>query len=268
MRLEPGSELLHYRLIHKLGEGGMGVVWRATDTTLDREVAIKVLPAELATDADRLARFEREAKLLASLNHPSIAAIHALHEARGLRFIAMELVHGETLAVRLERGPLDLDETLPIARQILEALEAAHASGVMHRDLKPANIQLATGGTVKVLDFGLAKVLEAASEFSGDDATRSPTLTFRSTQVGTILGTAAYMSPEQARGHAADARSDLWSFGVVLWEMLTGERLFAGETVSDTLAAVLRAEPDWDRLPVETPTSVRRLLRRCLTRAA
>ncbi|MDX1388750.1 MAG: serine/threonine-protein kinase, partial [Acidobacteriota bacterium] len=233
MSLHSGLNLLHYRLVEKIGEGGMGVVWKAVDTTLDREVAIKVLPEAFSADTGRLARFEREAKLLASLNHSNIGAIYGLHHAETpagtIRFLAMELVEGETLAARLSRGSLPVEHALELALQVVEALEAAHDNDVVHRDLKPANIQVTPDGKVKVLDFGLAKALETESE-SVADSTHSPTLTFDATRAGVILGTAAYMSPEQARGHRADRRSDLWSFGVVLWEMLTGKRLFEGET--------------------------------------
>jgi hypothetical protein len=243
----------------------MGEVYRAVDTTLGREVAIKVLPTAFASDAERLARFEREARLLASINHPNIAAVYGLHELGGNRFLAMELVPGEDLAQRLERGALAVDEALAIARQIADALAAAHEQGVVHRDLKPANVQVTADGRVKVLDFGLAKGLDAGKGGPSDLAL-SPTLTFGATIEGVILGTAAYMSPEQARGRAVDRRADVWAFGCVLWEMLTGRRLFGGETVSDTIAAVLRAEPEWNQLPEETPAAVRRLLRRCLER--
>jgi hypothetical protein len=254
---------LHYRLVDKLGAGGMGEVWQAVDTTLDRTVAIKVLPEMFAADPERLARFEREARLLASVNHANIATIHGLHEAGGMRFLAMELVPGEDLAERLARGPLAVDGALGLARQIANALAAAHANGVIHRDLKPANIRITPRGEVKVLDFGLAKALEP-SPTPGSAPSRSPTVTSAETAAGLILGTAAYMSPEQARGQAADQRADVWAFGCVLYEMLTGRQPFGGATISDLLAAVLRAEPDWAALPPETPPAIRRLLRRCL----
>jgi serine/threonine-protein kinase len=262
--VESGSLLVHYRLIEKIGEGGMGVVWRALDTTLDREVAIKILPEAFAEQTDRLARFEREAKLLASLNHPNVATIHGLHEHEGLRFLAMELVPGEDLASRLSRGPVVLEEALAFAGQIADALEAAHASGVVHRDLKPSNIRITPDGKVRVLDFGLAKAGEAPRTQAETDPSLSPTVTSVGSVAGVILGTAAYMSPEQARGAPVDRRADTWAFGCVLYEMLAGRGAFKGETTSDTLAAVLRADPDWNALPARTPPSIRRLLRRCL----
>jgi serine/threonine-protein kinase len=261
--LEPGRNLLHYRLSAKIGEGGMGVVWRATDTTLDRDVAIKILPAAFTEDPDRLARFEREAKLLASLNHPHIAAIHSVHEAEGLRFLAMEYVEGEDLAERLVRGPLPLDDALTVASQVAAAVEAAHARGVIHRDLKPANVKLTPEGEVKVLDFGLAKAL-AESDPASADPGMSPTLTSAGTAAGAILGTAAYMSPEQARGRPADRRADTWAFGCLLYEMLCGERAFPGDTPAEALGAILHKEPEWEKLPAATPSSIRRLLERCL----
>ena len=264
MALSVGRRIGPYEILDKLGEGGMGEVYRARDTRLHRDVAIKVLPELFAKDPDRLERFEREAQVLASLNHAHIAQIHGIEESGGIRALVMELVEGETLADRLARGPVPLDEAIPITRQIAEALEAAHDRGIIHRDLKPANIKVRRDGTVKVLDFGLAKALESGP-ISGVDAMNSPTLTVRgATAAGVILGTAAYMSPEQARGNVADARSDIWAFGVVLYEMLTGKPLFEGTTVSDILAAVLRDGPDWDALPRDTSASVRRLLRRAL----
>jgi serine/threonine protein kinase len=263
--IESGQQLLHYRLIEKIGEGGMGVVWKAVDTTLDREIAVKVLPDTFSGDPERLVRFEREAKLLASLQHPNIAVLHGLHEAEGVRFLAMELVGGEDLTERLARGPLPLVESIDAAIQIAEALTAAHDSGVMHRDLKPANVRIAPDGQIKVLDFGLAKAIEAnPSELASADPALSPTLTSAGTVAGVILGTAAYMSPEQARGRPVDRRGDVWSFGCVLYEMLTGRQAFAGETVSDMIAGILAREPDWDHLPAEVPAGVRRVLRRCL----
>ena len=242
----------------------MGQVYQATDTKLNRQVALKILPEAFAADPDRLARFQREAQVLASLNHPNIAQIHGLEESDGTRALVLELVEGPTLADRISKGPLPLDAALPIAKQIAEALEAAHEAGVIHRDLKPANIKVKDDGTVKVLDFGLAKALEA----TGGDPAESPTLTAAATQMGVILGTAAYMSPEQASGETTDKRSDIWSFGVVLFEMLTGQRLFTGKTVSHVLAKVLERPFDFAQLPTSTPPAVRRLLRRCLERDA
>jgi serine/threonine-protein kinase len=258
--------LSHYRLLEKIGEGGMGVVWKAIDTTLDREVAIKVLPAAFAADADRLARFEREAKVLASLNHPNIASIFGLHEAEHLHFLVMELVTGESLGQRLARGPVPLFESLGLAVQITEALEAAHENGVVHRDLKPANIQVTPDGKIKVLDFGLAKALEPGPLSA--DPSASPTVTASGTVAGMILGTAAYMSPDQARGRPVDKQSDIWSFGCVLYELLTGQQAFGGETMSDVIAGVLEREPDWDRLPPATPWRVRNLVTHCLRKDA
>ena len=264
--MPPGSGQMfsHYRLDEKIGEGGMGVVWKATDTTLGRLVAIKILPEVFSEDPERLARFEREAKLLASLNHPNIAVIHGLHHAEGVHFLAMELVQGEDLAQRLQRGAMPVEEAIAVAKQIAEALEAAHESGVVHRDLKPANIQITSEGKVKVLDFGLAKAFE--SDSASGSPSLSPTMTSAGTRAGMILGTAAYMSPEQARGRSVDRRADIWAFGCVLLEMLTAQQPFGGETISDSMAAVLRAEPDWNTLPSGTPGALRRLMRRCLTK--
>ncbi|MCB9379045.1 MAG: serine/threonine protein kinase, partial [Holophagales bacterium] len=271
MTLEVGSRLGTYEITAKLGEGGMGEVYRATDTRLQREVALKVLPAEFAADKERMARFEREAQLLAQLHHPHIASIFGLEESDGVRALVMELVPGPTLAERIERGPLALDEALPIAKQIAEALEAAHEKGIVHRDLKPQNVKLTGDGAVKVLDFGLAKAMDPTAEGSGAATAsptllNSPTLTAAGTQLGVILGTAAYMAPEQAKGFTVDKRVDVWAFGVVLYEMLAGGRLFHGDSVADTLAGVLRSEIDLDALPAETPPAIRRLLRRCLER--
>jgi serine/threonine-protein kinase len=259
-----GRTLSHFKITAKLGEGGMGEVYRATDTKLGREVAIKVLPPAFTEDAERLARFEREAKVLASLNQPNIAGIFQIEEADGQQVLVMELVEGHDLAERLERGPLGVDEASMIALQVVQGLEAAHERGVVHRDLKPANIKVTADGQVKILDFGLAKAREESPE--GGSLSMSPTLTAQMTQAGVILGTAAYMSPEQAKGRPADKRTDIWSFGVVLWEMLTGRRLFAGDSVSDTLAAVLRDDIDKTELPNDTPASLRYLLDRCLDR--
>src|SRR5690242_2465950 len=237
------TQIAHYRITSKLGEGGMGAVFRATDTKLGREVAIKVLPAAFADDTGRMQRFEREAQVLASLNHPNIAAIYGIEQGA----IVMELVEGEDL-----RGPIPVDAALGIARQIAGGLEAAHEKGIVHRDLKPANIRIASDGTVKLLDFGLAKASEATAAAGSN--TQSPTMSLAMTQAGMILGTAAYMSPEQARGKPVDKRADIWAFGVVLYEMLTGRQAFGGgETVTDTLASVMKDRPDLDALPAATP---------------
>jgi len=270
MTLAPGARLGHYEITAKLGEGGMGEVWRAKDSQLGREVALKVLPDEFTADAERAARFEREAKVLASLNHPNIAQIYGLEASGDRRALVMELVEGPTLADRLQQGALPLDEALAVARQIAEALEEAHEKGIVHRDLKPQNVKASVAGKVKVLDFGLAKAMDPQGSASGaPSASRlaaSPTLTLGATVQGMILGTAAYMAPEQARGTGVDARADIWAFGVVLYEMLTGRTTFAAETVPDTLAAVLTREIDWGALPATTPPAIRRLLRRCLER--
>jgi Tol biopolymer transport system component len=259
-----GRTLGHYRIVDKIGEGGMGEVYRACDERLDRDVAIKVLPEAVAQDSDRLARFEREAKLLASLSHQNIATLYGLEEHEGRRFLVMELAEGETLAERLKKGPIPVDDALPVALQIAEGLEAAHEVGIIHRDLKPANVMVSPEGRVKVLDFGLAKAWQP--EGSDVDITHSPTLTGQMTAAGILLGTAAYMSPEQARGKPVDRRADVWSFGVLLWEMLTGRSLFAGETVTDVIAAVVTKDVDLDVLPAHTPRTIRRLLSRCLRR--
>ena len=256
-----GRRIGIYEVTSLLGVGGMGEVYQARDPKLNRDVAIKVLPRLFINDPDRLARFEREARVLASLNHPHIGAIYGLEDADGVRALVLELVHGETLADRIARGPIPLHETFAIARQIADAVEAAHEKGIVHRDLKPANIKLTPDGVVKVLDFGLAK---AASGDAPGDGTQSPTMTTGATTVGVILGTATYMSPEQARGRAADKRADVWAFGVVWFEMLTGRRAFEGEAISEVLAKVIEREPDWAALPSSTPPRVRELLRRCL----
>ena len=264
MTLSAGTRLGPYEILSPLGAGGMGEVYRARDPKLNRDVAIKVLPGAVAADPDRLARFRREAQVLASLNHPHIGAIYGLEHSDGVDALVLELVEGETLAERIARGPLPVDEALEIARQIAQALEAAHERGIVHRDLKPANVKLDPSGRVKVLDFGLAKAL--STDGSSPDVTHSPTLTAAATQAGVVIGTASYMSPEQARGKSVDKRADVWAFGAVLYEMLTGRKAFEGETVSDVLAAVLRSDVEWDALPPETPASVRRVLRRCLDR--
>jgi serine/threonine-protein kinase len=270
-----GSQLAHYRVTASLGAGGMGEVWRATDTTLDREVALKMLPPDFADEPERHARFEREAKLLASLNHTNIATLYGIERAEksgsgsgsgsegSLHVLVMELVEGETLAERITRGPIPVEEAMPVALQIAEGLEAAHEQGIVHRDLKPSNIKIRPDGTVKVLDFGLAKAW-AVDETS--EVSESPTLTARATAAGVILGTAAYMSPEQARAKPVDRRADIWAFGVVLWEMLTGRRLFRGDTVTDVLAAVLKKTPDLELLPDSLPPQLRHVLIRCLER--
>src|SRR5580698_7564160 len=259
MPLDVGTKLGWYEILAPLGAGGMGEVYRANDTKLDREVAIKVLPVALAQDTERLARFEREAKVLASLNHPNIAQIYGIEDSNGVRALVMELVPGAPL-----HGPFTEGAALNYARQIAGALEAAHDKGIIHRDLKPANIMVTPEGVVKVLDFGLAAI--PSRDVDGSNPANSPTLTIAATQAGMILGTAAYMSPEQAAGKPVDKRADIWSYGVVLWEMLSGERLFDGETISHTLADVLRAPINFDKLPKETPRTIRDLVRRCLDR--
>jgi serine/threonine protein kinase/Tol biopolymer transport system component len=256
--------IAHYRVQEKIGAGGMGEVYRATDTKLKREVALKVLPELFASDSQRMARFEREAQVLASLNHSHIAHIHGLEEANGIRALAMELVEGPTLSERIAQGSVPSEEALPIAKQIAEALEYAHERGIIHRDLKPANIKLTADGQVKLLDFGLAKALEG--DLGDTNLSTSPTITAAATRAGVLLGTAAYMSPEQAKGKAVDRRTDIWAYGCVLYELLTGKPVFEGETITDTLAAVVRAEPDWSHLPEKTPSRVRELLQRCLVK--
>ena len=288
MPLHAGSRVGPYEITAEIGAGGMGIVYRAHDTKLGRDVALKVLPDLFANDPERLVRFQREAKVLASLNHPNIASIYGLEEANGICALVLELVEGPTLAeliaARTGRAPaaaatsesarrgaapsgggaprgLEIDEALSIARQIAEALEAAHEAGVIHRDLKPANVKVKADGLVKVLDFGLAKALEGGV---GSDPSQSPTMTVAATRAGVIMGTAAYMSPEQAKGKTVDRRADVWAFGCVLYEMVTGRRLFGSGDISETLAAVIRADPDWTVLPFDIPSAIRRLLRRCL----
>ncbi len=264
MSVSSGTRLGPYQILAPLGAGGMGEVYRARDTKLGRDVALKVLPLAFAADPERLARFRREAQVLASLNHPGIAAIYGLEESDGVLALVMELVEGPTLAERIAQGPVPLQEALPIARQIAEALEYAHERGVVHRDLKPANVKITGEGTAKVLDFGLAKALDPQESASSLNLANSPTMGIAPTQAGMILGTAAYMSPEQAKGRPADRRADIWAFGCVLYEMLTGDKAFNGEAISEILAAVMLKEPDWARLPSDSPPTVKRLLRRCL----
>ena len=280
MPLTTGSRLGPYEILAPLGAGGMGEVYRARDTKLNRDVAIKVLPEAVASDPERLARFSREAQVLAALNHPNIAHIYGLEESGGIRALVMELVEGPTLAEKLPQvsslkaqvsgqgSGLSLDEALAIAQQICDALEAAHEQGIIHRDLKPANIKVREDGTVKVLDFGLAKLAAPGASGAGTPAglSQSPTITNPAalTGMGMILGTAAYMAPEQAKGRAADKRCDVWAFGCVLYEMLTGTRAFDGDDVSETLARVLMKDPEWGALPATTPAPIRKLLRRCL----
>jgi len=261
--MQSGTMLTHYRVAEIIGKGGMGEVYRAHDTKLGRDVALKILPPEFAADRDRMARFEREAKVLASLHHPNIASIFGFETSEECTFLVMELVEGEDLAAELRQGHLPVDEAVEIARQIAEGLEEAHEKGIVHRDLKPANVKRTPDGKVKVLDFGLAQVF--AGQTAGEEEVSSAmTMTAAMTQVGTIMGTAAYMSPEQARGKEVDRRADIWAFGVILFEMLTGKQLFLGETASDTLAGILKSEPEWDQLPDGLPFQVERVLRRCL----
>src|SRR5438093_2391995 len=266
MAILTGVRLGPYEILSALGAGGMGEVYRAHDTKLGRDVALKILPDIFATDPERLARFRREAQVLASLNHPHIGAIYGVEESNGIRALVLELVEGPTLADRIAQGTIPLDEALPIARQIADALEAAHEQGVIHRDLKPANIKLRPDGVVKVLDFGLAKLAEAPAASGAVGVSQSPTITTPAmmTGVGMILGTAPYMSPEQAKGRPADKRSDVWAFGCVLYEMLTARQAFEGEDVQDILSRVLQREPDWSKLPSRLPPRVEEVLRRCL----
>ena len=266
MTLDPGARLGTYEILGPLGAGGMGEVYRARDRKLGREVAIKVLPEALASDAERIARFEREARMLAAVNHPAIAAIYGAEEDRDVRYIVMELVPGETLAEKLVGGPLPMPEALGLAAQIAEALSVAHERGVIHRDLKPANIKVTPEGRVKVLDLGLAKAMQI--EAPPGDFSKSPTVAADASRPGHLLGTPGFMSPEQARGKETDRRTDIWAFGCVLYEMLTGKRAFGGETVPDILAAILEREPDWKALPAATPPRVRELLSRCLEKNA
>ncbi|TDI11953.1 MAG: serine/threonine-protein kinase [Acidobacteria bacterium] len=263
MTLEPNRMLSHYRLVEPIGEGGMGVVWRAFDSTLGRDVALKLLPDLAAASPQQASRFEREARLLAALNHPNIATVHGFETVEGISFLVLELVSGESLDERLASGPLPVSEALEVARQVALGMEAAHEKGIIHRDLKPANIRITSDGVTKVLDFGLAKAIKPTSD---RDLSRSPTITAEGTRVGIILGTAPYMSPEQTRGRPLDRRTDIWSFGCVLYECLTGKLAFQGNNVADTIAAIVSQEPDWSVLPESLPAGVGRLLRRCLTK--
>ncbi len=267
MSLSPGTRLGVYEITAQIGAGGMGEVYRAHDTRLKRQVAIKVLPESVATDPQRVARFRQEAELQAALNHPNIAHLYGLEEVDGIMALVMELVEGPTLADRIASGPIPVDEALSIGKQIAEALEAAHEQGIVHRDLKPANVKVTDAHIVKVLDFGLAKAMEPASASGSSVVANSPTMTSPAmTRVGTVLGTAAYMSPEQARGTIVDKRTDIWAFGCVVYEMLTGEPAFPGDTVADSVAKIMKRSPDFEALPGSMPSSVRRLVRRCLER--
>ncbi|HSB36829.1 MAG TPA: serine/threonine-protein kinase, partial [Thermoanaerobaculia bacterium] len=264
MPISPGTRIGPYEISDALGAGGMGEVWRARDTRLGREVAIKVLPDAFADDRERIARFQREAQLLAAFNHPNIAAIHSFESVGGVRLLVMELVPGQTIREMLEEGPLPLPRALDLARDVAEALGAAHAKGILHRDLKPSNVKVTPEGKVKLLDFGLAKAFAGAAPAS--DISESPTLGIDTTKQGMVLGTASYMSPEQTRGRPLDRRSDVWAFGCLVYEMLSGKKAFTGETVSDVLVAILDREPDWDALPPETPRLVVELLKSCLAK--
>src|SRR5262245_30186271 len=262
MSFQIGQQLGSYEITSLIGKGGMGEVYRARDSKLKRDVAIKALPDEFSLDHDRLARFQREAEVLASLNHSNIASIYDLQEANESRFLIMELVEGETLAERISRGPLPLEEALDIAKQVCEALEAAHEKGIIHRDLKPGNVKILPNGKVKVLDFGLAKAVDSGP--ANPALSHSPTLSMAATNAGMILGTAAYMSPEQAKGWQVDRRTDIFAFGCLFYEMLTGKPTFGGDDVTEILASVVKSEPNWSLLTSATPALIRRLLRRCL----
>src|ERR1035438_1435149 len=264
MALTSGIKLGPYEIRSLLGTGGMGEVYRASDSKLGRDVALKVILQEFSQDAQLMARFQREAQVLASLNHTNIASIYGLEDSGGMRALVMELVEGPTLDERIQQGAIPIEEALPIARQIAGALEYAHERGIIHRDLKPANIKVTHDGKVKVLDFGLAKALQG--DTAPGNISNSPTMTLEATKAGIILGTAAYMSPEQAKGKVVDRRADIWSFGVVLFEMLAGRQMYVGETATDIMAAVVRAEPDWSLLPKNVPPRVRELLQRCLVK--
>ena len=266
MPLESGTTLGPYTVTAKIGEGGMGEVYQARDTKLDRDVALKVLPEAFTSDPDRLARFEREAKVLASLNHPNIGSIYGLEEAEGVKALVLELVEGPTLADRITQGPIPIDEALPIAKQIAEALEAAHEQGVIHRDLKPANVKVKDNGTVKVLDFGLAKAFQSDANDPGLSASPTISLTAAATQMGMVIGTAAYMAPEQAKGLTVDKRADIWAYGAVLFEMLTGKKLFDAGDVSEMLASVLVRDPDISSIGSDVPAHIRSVVRQCLVK--
>ncbi len=261
-----GKTISNYKVTSELGKGGMGEVWRAQDTRLGRDVALKMLPESFARDPERLERFEREARVLASLSHPHIAGIHGFEDVDGQRFLVMEVAEGETLSDRIARGPVPVADAVRIAKQIAEALEVAHEKGIVHRDLKPGNVMVTEDGEVKVLDFGLAKAMgiHPLSGSSGEDWTQSPTLAPGGTQAGMLLGTAGYMSPEQARGKPVDRRADIWAFGCVLFEMLGGRKAFDGETVTDVLGAIVHKEPEVDKLPADVPKRIRDLIGRCL----
>src|SRR5439155_4806924 len=262
MTITIGTRLGSYEITDLLGKGGMGEVYRATDTKLCRSVALKILPQQFAADQDRMSRFQREAQVLTQLNHPNIATIHGLEQSESMQSLVMELVDGPTLADRIAQGPIPLDEALPIAQQIAEALEYAHARGIVHRDLKPANIKLTADGKVKVLDFGLAKAMTGDS--APAELSNSPTMSLAATAAGLILGTAGYMAPEQAKGKVVDHRADIWSFGIIVFEMLTGQMVFPGENAAESMAHVIAREPDWNTLPSGVPSRIRELLRRCL----
>ena len=266
MSPEPGDRLGPSEILSRIGVGGMGEVYRARDPKLNRDVALKILPALFTADPERLARFRREAQVLAALNHPNIAAVYGFEDSGSTLALVMELVPGDDLSALVARGPMPLADALPIAKQIADALEAAHDQGIIHRDLKPANVKVRADGTVKILDFGLAKALTQERGAGSGEVSNSPTLTARATQMGMILGTAAYMSPEQARGRTVDRRADIWAFGCVMYELLTGRRTFEGTEVTDVLARVIERDPDWEALPANTPRDLRRLLERCLTK--
>ena len=267
MQLDPGSTLGSYEIVAPLGAGGMGEVYRARDARLEREVAIKVLPEGFSENEERVARFEREAKALAALNHPNVATIFGFEQEGDRHFLVMELVEGEDLAERIARGPVPVEEAIPLFLQIAEGLEAAHERGIVHRDLKPANVKIGVDGRVKILDFGLARAMEPSGASGDPDLTQSPTMTAAATMRGEILGTAAYMAPEQASGRAVDKRADIWAFGCCLYEALTAERPFAGADFPEILASILRDEPELAALPEEAPAAVRRILGRCLEKS-